>query len=94
MDETEIYIASWQFQPTEQKIKPYELLSATLDGTWSRKWRDAQTPPTHLISTEPTPPGKILCTCGNICETINEWSAHQFADDEISAATEVMEQHK
>jgi hypothetical protein len=66
----------------KSETKPYELVSATLDGTWARKWRDAQTSPTHLISTEPTPPGKILCTCGTISESIDEWSAHQFADDQ------------
>ena len=59
------------------KHKDYELLSSTLDGTWSKKWREAQTLPKHLIDNKTSAPeGGFYCTCGEWCGSIAQWSKH------------------
>jgi hypothetical protein len=61
------------------EVKNHETLSSTLDGTCSKKWKEAQKDnlPKHLISTEQSPdPGTFLCTCGVVCSSIETWSIH------------------
>lgn len=55
-------------------IKPYELLKSTLDGTWSKLWKEAQKRPEHLIDNKNN---NITCTCGKgPFESMKDWSDH------------------
>lgn len=53
----------------EQKM----IAAAKVDtSTWFR----SQTRPKHLIEHEKEVKGKILCTCGQVCEDMKAWSFH------------------
>lgn len=48
-----------------------------LDGSWSKKWKQHQNIPKHLINNE-TP--SFYCTCGYQPSSMDDWSNHAISE--------------